>query len=120
MVYVEGFVLVVPKKNMAAYTKMAKAAAKIWVEHGALEYYECAADDMKTKGGALPFPKLTKAKAGETVVFSWVIYRSKASRTAVMKKVMGDKRLASMCAGGKMPFDMKRMAYGGFKPIVIG
>lgn len=118
MAYVEGFVLVVPKKNVAAYKKMASVAAKVWKKHGALEYYECVGDDLKVKMG-LPFPKMTKAKPNETVVFSWIIYKSKASRTAVLKKVMKDKKLAESCDGKNMPFDVKRMAYGGFKPLVV-
>lgn len=118
MAYVEGFVLVLPKKNIAAYKKMASVAAKVWKKHGALEYYECIGDDLKTKMG-LPFPKLTKAKPNETVVFSWIIYKSKASRATVMKEVMKDEKLAASCDGKNMPFDMKRMAYGGFKPLVV-
>ena len=113
MAYVDGFVLPVPTKKLAAYKKMAKQGAKMWKKLGALEYYECLADDMKAPMG-MPFPKAFKVKAGETVVFSWIIYKSKAHRTAVMKKMMSDPAMATF----EMPFDVKRMVYGGFKPIV--
>jgi uncharacterized protein YbaA (DUF1428 family) len=114
--YVDGFVLVVPKKNLKAYTKMATLASKVWHDHGALEYRECVGDDLTPPCG-LPFPKLAKLKAGETVVFSWIVYKSKAHRDKVNAKVRKDPRLAAM--GDKpMPFDMKRMAYGGFKVLV--
>jgi uncharacterized protein YbaA (DUF1428 family) len=115
--YVDGFVLVVPKKNLKAYAAMAKIGSKVWREHGALEYRECVGDDMTPKCG-LPFPKLAKVKAGETVVFSWITYKSKAHRDKVNAKVMKDPRLAASMEGKEMPFDMKRMAYGGFKILV--
>ena len=115
MSYVDGFVLVVPKKKIALYKKIARKAGRIWREHGALDYRECVGDDLKVKFG-LPFPKLTKAKAGETVVFSWIVYKSRAHRDKVNAKVMADKRLKM--EGTEMPFDMKRMAYGGFKTVV--
>jgi uncharacterized protein YbaA (DUF1428 family) len=115
MAYVDGFVLAVPKKNLGAYKKMARAAGKVWREHGALEFRECAGDDLKTQMG-VPFPRLAKAKAGETVIFSWIVYKSRADRDRVNKKVMKDPRLNLM--KGPMPFDIKRMAYGGFKVIV--
>jgi uncharacterized protein YbaA (DUF1428 family) len=117
MTYVDGFVIVVPRKNLAAYRKMARAAGKIWRELGALEYRECAGDDLVAKWG-LPFPKLTKCKPSETVVFSWITYKSKAQRNRVNAKVLKDPRIAAMCDPNKMPFDMKRMSYGGFKLIV--
>lgn len=118
MSYVDGFVLVVPKKNLAAYKKMASKAGKVWMEHGALQYVECAGDDLNVKMG-LPFTKLAKTKPSETVVFSYIVYKSKADRDTINKKVMKDKRMNEMCPkDGKMPFDMKRMAYGGFKAIV--
>ena len=118
MSYVDGFVLVVPTKNLAAYKKMASKAGKIWMEYGALNYVECAGDDMAVKMG-LPFPKLTSAKKTETVVFSWIMYKSRAHRDSVNKKVMADKRINDMCGkDGKMPFDVERMAYGGFKAMV--
>src|SRR5688500_5310543 len=115
MSYVDGFVLPVPKKNLADYRRMARKAGKIWREHGALDYRECVGDDLAPKFG-MPFPKLSKLKAGETVVFSWIVFKSRADRDRVNAKVMKDPRLTS---GTKtMPFDMKRMAYGGFKTLV--
>jgi uncharacterized protein YbaA (DUF1428 family) len=117
MKYVDGFVLVVPKKNLKAYEKMAQAAGKIWKEHGALAYFECVGEDLKTPMG-VPFPKLAKTKAGETVVFSYIVYKSRAHRDKVNARVMKDPRLAAMMDGKKMPFDMKRMAYGGFQVLV--
>jgi uncharacterized protein YbaA (DUF1428 family) len=117
MSYVDGFVLAVPKKNMPAYRRMAAKAGKVWREHGAVEYRECVGDDLKVKMG-LPFPKLAKLKAGETVVFSWIVYKSRKHRDAVNAKVMKDPRIAKMMEGKEMPFDVKRMAYGGFKIIV--
>ena len=116
MSYVDGFVLVVPKKKLAVYKKMASRAAMVWKDHGALDYRECVGDDLKVKMG-LPFPKLTKTKAGETVVFSWIAYKSRAHRDKVNAKVMKDKRLFEGMPK-EMPFDMKRMAYGGFKTLV--
>lgn len=118
MKYVDGFVLAVPKKNLKAYEKMAQAAGKIWKEHGALEYFECIGEDLKPPMG-VPFPKLAKTKAGETVVFSFIVYKSRAHRDKVNAKVMKDPRLAEMCGKDKpMPFDVKRMAYGGFEVLV--
>ncbi len=117
MSYVDGFVIVMPKKNLPAYLKMAKKSAKIWKEHGALEYFECVGDDMKVQCG-MSFPTLTKAKPSEVVVFSWVVYKSKAQRNSVNKKVMKDPRLSEMCDPKKMPFEMEKMSYGGFKVIV--
>jgi len=114
--YVDGFVLPLPKKNLAAYRRLAKMASRIWREHGALEYRECVGDDLDGDMG-LPFPKLAKLKRGETVVFAWVTHRSRASRDRVNAKVMKDPRILAM-VGKKMPFDMNRMAYGGFKVIV--
>ena len=114
--YVDGFVLPVPKKNLAAYRKMAKLAARVWKKHGALDYQECVGDDLSIPG-MYSFPKLAKAKSGETVFFSYITYRSRAHRDRVNGKVMKDPSLAAMC-GQKMPFDMKRMAYGGFKQFV--
>ena len=115
MRYVDGFVLTVPKKNLAAYRRMAAKAGKIWREHGALEYMEAAGDDLAVKFG-LPFPKMAKPKKGETVVFSYIVYKSKADRNKVNAKVMKDPRLHM--DEKAMPFDPKRMAYGGFKAIV--
>ena len=116
MSYVDGFVLVVPKKKLPAYVKLARKASKVWREHGALDYRECVGDDLKVKMG-LPFPKLAKAKAGETVIFSWISYKSRAHRDKVNAKVMADKRLFDGMPK-EMPFDIKRMAYGGFKTLV--
>jgi uncharacterized protein YbaA (DUF1428 family) len=117
MKYVDGFVLVVPKKNLKAYARMASLGGKIWKEHGALEYRECVGEDLKVKFG-VPFPKVTKAKAGETVVFSWIVYKSRKHRDQVNAKVMKDPRLGAMMEGKEMPFDVKRMAYGGFDVLV--
>jgi uncharacterized protein YbaA (DUF1428 family) len=116
MSYVDGFVLVVPKRKLVVYKKMATRAAMVWREHGALDYRECVGDDLKVKMG-LPFPKLARTRAGETVVFSWILYKSRAHRDKVNAKVMKDKRLFEGMPK-EMPFDMKRMAYGGFKTLV--
>jgi uncharacterized protein YbaA (DUF1428 family) len=115
--YVDGFVLTVPKKNVQAYRRMAQASGKIWRGHGALEFRECVGDDLKVKMG-LPFPRLTRLKRGETVFFSWIVYKSRAHRDSVNKKVMKDPRIAKMMQQGPMPFDPRRMAYGGFKILV--
>jgi uncharacterized protein YbaA (DUF1428 family) len=119
MAYVDGFVLPVPTKNLPAYRRMAKMASKIWMEHGALEYRECVGDDL-TIEGMIPFPKLAKCKDGETVVLAWIVYKSRAHRDRVNKKVMSDPRLLKMCDPKSMPFDCKRMTYGGFKVLVEG
>ncbi len=117
MAYVDGFVMPIPKKNVAAYLRMARKAAKIWKELGAVEYHECSGDDLDVPFG-VPFTKLAKAKPDETVFFSWIVYKSKAHRTRVNAKVMKDPRVAAMCDPKNSPFDMKRMAYGGFKAAV--
>jgi uncharacterized protein YbaA (DUF1428 family) len=117
MRYVDGYVLPVPKKNLAAYRRMAKKADKIWREHGALEYRECAGDDLKVKFG-VPFPRLAKAKPGDTVVLAWIVFKSRSHRDRVNAKVMKDPRLANMGDEKSMPFDCKRMAWGGFKMLV--
>ena len=117
MSYVDGFVVPVPKKKVAAYRSMARKAGKVWREHGALEYRECIADDVKW-GKRTSFPRSDKQKGGETVFFSYVVYKSRADRDRVLKNVMKDKRLASMMDPKKMPFDGKRMIYGGFKVVV--
>ncbi|MEX2124655.1 MAG: DUF1428 domain-containing protein [Woeseia sp.] len=114
--YVDGYVLPVPKKNLDAYRRMARKAAKIWREHGALEVHECVADDVKP-GKVTSFPQSVKLKKGETVVFSWIVYKSRKHRDQVNEKVMKDPRLAKM-APDAMPFDGMRMFWGGFKPIV--
>lgn len=113
--YVDGFLLAVPKNKLPAYRAMAAKAGKIFREHGALEFVECVIDDVPD-GFGVPFPKTAKAKPGEVVVFSWVAYKSKADRNAVNKKVMADPRL--MAASKTMPFDPKRMSWGGFKTLV--
>ncbi|HEY1373100.1 MAG TPA: DUF1428 domain-containing protein [Candidatus Binatia bacterium] len=117
MRYVDGYVLPVPKKNLAAYRRIAQKAGKVWREHGALEYVECAADDVKP-GKHTSFPQSVKLKTGETVVFAYVVYRSRAQRDRVNAKVMKDPRLASMMNMEALPFDAKRMFWGGFKAIV--
>jgi uncharacterized protein YbaA (DUF1428 family) len=96
---------------------MAQKAGKVWREHGALEFFECAGDDLKVKMG-IPFPRLAKLKPGETVVFSWIVYKSRAHRDAVNARVMKDPRLAKMMNPKAMPFDHTRMSYGGFKVLV--
>src|SRR5512143_3544178 len=116
--YVDGFVLVVPRKNLARYKKMAKDGAKLWKKYGALEYKECVGDDMKVEWGAMPFPKLAKTKPDEVVFFSFITYRSKAHRDSVNAKVMKDPVMGDPKSMESMPFDMKRMAYGGFKVLV--
>jgi uncharacterized protein YbaA (DUF1428 family) len=117
MRYIDGFVLPVPKKKIDAYLRMSRKAGKVWKEHGALEYRECVGDDLSVKFG-LPFPKLTEVKRGETVVFSWIVFKSRAHRDKVNAKVMKDPRLAKMCGPDDMPFDLTRMSYGGFKTII--
>jgi uncharacterized protein YbaA (DUF1428 family) len=114
--YVDGFVLPLPKKKVEAYRRLAQKAAKVWREHGALEYRECVGDDLNVKGMA-SFPRLAKAKPGETVVFAWVVYKSRAHRDRVNAKVMKDPRITSMDPKS-MPFDAKRMVYGGFEVLV--
>jgi len=117
MKYIDGFLLVVPKKKMAAYAALAKQAARLWKQHGALEYRECAAEDLRAQCG-MPFGKRAGAKAGEIVVFAWIVYRSRAHRDRVNKKVMADPRLAAMCSPDSMPFDVARMSHGGFQVFV--
>jgi uncharacterized protein YbaA (DUF1428 family) len=117
MPYVDGFVLPVPKRKVEAYRRMARTAGKIWREHGALEYRECVGDDLKVKMG-VPFSRLMRLKPGETVFFSWIVYKSRAHRDRVNAKVMKDPRLAASMGAGPMPFDVKRMLYGGFKVLV--
>jgi uncharacterized protein YbaA (DUF1428 family) len=115
MPYVDGFVLPVPRRNLRAYRRMAEKAGRIWQEHGALEYRECVGDDLDVKMGT-PFPRQLGLKRGETVVFSWIVYRSRAHRDEVNAKVMKDPRLAADAKG--MPFDAERMLYGGFETVV--
>jgi uncharacterized protein YbaA (DUF1428 family) len=117
MRYVDGFVLPVPRKKLQAYRQMAQKAGRIWRDHGALEYLECVGDDLKTKMG-VPFPRMVKVKPGETVVLSWIVYKSRGHRDRVNAKVMKDPRMAKMMDPKSMPFDVKRMSYGGFKTMI--
>jgi len=115
--YVDGFVVPLPKQNVDAYRRLARKAGKIWREHGALEYRECVGDDVKM-GKLTSFPQSVKLKPGETVVFSWIVFKSRAQRDRINAKVMKDPRLAGMMDPKEMPFDAKRMIYGGFNVIV--
>ncbi|ALN62059.1 hypothetical protein GLA29479_1175 [Lysobacter antibioticus] len=117
MSYVDGFVLAVPKKNLAAYRRLARKAGKIWMEFGALQYVESVADDVKP-GKSTSFPQAVKLKPDEVVVFSWIVYKSRAQRDRINKKVMADPRLADMMDPKALPFDGKRMIFGGFKYVV--
>jgi uncharacterized protein YbaA (DUF1428 family) len=117
MAYVDGFIVAVPKKNLEAYRRIAKKAGKVWREHGALEYREWIAEDVKL-GKLTSFPRSVKLKPGETVVFAWITYKSRAQRDRVNAKVMADKRLTEMMDAKSMPFDGKRMIYGGFESLV--
>ncbi len=115
--YGDAFVLAIPKRNRTAYVRLSRAAGKVWREHGALEYRECFGEDLRASFG-VGFPRLVKLKRGETPVFSWIVYRSRAHRDKVNAKVMNDPRLAKMMDPKTMPFDMKRMTYGGFDVVV--
>jgi uncharacterized protein YbaA (DUF1428 family) len=117
MAYVDGFVSPVPKKNKQAYLRLARTAEKVWREHGALDYVECIADDVKP-GKYTSFPQSVKLKADEVVWFSWIVYKNRKHRDSVMAKVMKDPRIASMMDPKTMPFDGKRMFFGGFKPVI--
>jgi len=117
MPYVDGFVVPVPKKKVEDYRRIARKAGRIWREHGALDYVECVADDVKP-GKLTSFPQSVKLKKGETVVFAWIVYKSRAHRDRVNAKVFKDKRMETMCDPGNMPFDAKRMFWGGFKMLV--
>ena len=117
MSYVDGFVVPVPKRKLGTYRAMARKAGKVWREHGALEYRECIADDVKW-GKRTSFPRSVKLKGSEVVWFSWIVYKNRKHRDRVLARVMKDKRLASMMDPKKMPFDAKRMIYGGFKVVV--
>jgi uncharacterized protein YbaA (DUF1428 family) len=116
MAYVDGFLVPVPKRKVEAYRRIARRAAKLWRDHGALEYRECVGDDLKTSMG-LAFPKVARVKRGETVFFSYIVYKSRAHRDRVNAKVMKDPRMQKL-AKEPMPFDYNRMAYGGFKVLV--
>jgi uncharacterized protein YbaA (DUF1428 family) len=117
MSYVDGFIVAVPKKKLAAYVRMAKKAGKVWREHGELDYREWVAEDVKV-GKRTSFPRAVKLKPGETVVFSWITYKSRAQRDRINAKVMADPRLKSMMDPKAMPFDGKRLIYGGFESLV--
>jgi uncharacterized protein YbaA (DUF1428 family) len=117
MQYVDGFVVPVPKQNLQAYRRMARKAGKVWREHGALDYRECIAEDVKV-GKLTSFPRSVKLKTSKTVIFSWIVYKSRAHRDRVNAKVMADPRLRSMMNPKAMPFDGKRMIYGGFATLV--
>jgi len=117
MAYVDGFVLPVPKRRLAAYRRMARKAGKVWIEHGALQFRECVADDVKP-GKLTSFPQSVKLKPGETVFFSFIVYKSRRDRDRVNKKVMSDKRITGSMDPKSMPFDARRMIYGGFRVMV--
>jgi uncharacterized protein YbaA (DUF1428 family) len=117
MSYVDGFVLAVPQANLAAYRKLARRAGKVWKEHGALAYVECIGDDV-SPGKHTSFPQAVKLKPGEVVAFSWIVYKSRRDRNRINKAVMADPRLADMMDAKALPFDGKRMFWGGFKPVV--
>ena len=119
MRYIDGFVIPIPKRKVAAYRRIAQKAARIWMDHGALEYVEALGDDLAPKEVVTTFPKLARVKPGETVVFSYIVYKSRTHRDRVNAKVMKDPRMLRMIEGAEvMPFDMKRMMCGGFKAIV--
>ncbi len=115
MRYVDGYVLPVPKKNLKAYARLAKMGGKMWRKHGALDYKECVGQDLQTKWGT-PFPRMMKLKPGETVVFSYIVFKSRAHRDRVNARVM--KEMQNMSMPKNMPFDVKRMVYGGFRAFV--
>jgi uncharacterized protein YbaA (DUF1428 family) len=117
MRYVDGYVIAVPKKNLSAYVSVARKAGEVWRDHGALDYKECVGDDLKVKFG-IPFSRMMKVKPGETVVFSYIVFKSRRHRDRVNASVMKDSRLAKMMDLKNMPFDTKRMVYGGFKVLV--
>lgn len=116
--YVDGFVIPIPKRNLRKYRRIARRAGEIWMEYGAVEYRECVADDLGGPKGVTSFKKLLKLKPGETALFSWIVYRSKADRKRVNALVMKDARILAMMDEDDNPFDNRRMAYGGFKAIV--
>ena len=115
--YVDGFVVPVPKRNLDAYRRLAGKSGKLWREHGALEYRECVADDVPV-GEVTSFPRGVQLERGEVVVFSWIVYRSRAHRDKVNAKVINDPRMAAMMDTKDAPFDARRMIYGGFEMIV--
>ena len=115
--YIDGYVLPLPKKNIAAYRRLASIAAKVWRDHGALEYRECVGEDLASPWGT-PFPKQLELKRGETVVFAWIVFKSRAHRDRVNAAVMKDRRILESCDPKHTPFDVKRMLYGGFTTLV--
>jgi uncharacterized protein YbaA (DUF1428 family) len=115
--YVDGFLLAVPKRKIEVYRRISRTAGAVWKKHGALDYVECIGDDLNTKMG-VPFPRVARIKPGETVVFSWILYKSRGHRDRVNAKVMKDPKIAKMMDPKAMPFDMKRMAFGGFRVLV--
>jgi uncharacterized protein YbaA (DUF1428 family) len=115
--YIDGFVLAIPRRKLAAYKKLATKAGKIWREHGALEYRECVGDDMKARG-MVAFPKLARSRPGEVVIFAYIVFGSRQQRDATNKKIMADPRIAALCGEGGDVIDCKRMAYGGFQSLV--
>ena len=117
MAYVDGFVLPVPKRKLGAYRRMARKAGRVWMEHGALQFRECVADDVQP-GKLTSFPRSVKLKPGETVFFSFIVYKSRRDRDRVNKKVMSDKRITGSMDAKSMPFDARRMIYGGFRILV--
>lgn len=119
MSYVDGYVIPIPKKNVKRYVEIARKAAKIWCEHGALEYRESVGEDLAAKWGT-PFTRLYKLKPTETVIFAWIVFKSRAHRDRVNSKVMKDPRISEMVDESSMPFDSKRMSYGGFEIVVKG
>lgn len=116
--YVDGFVIPIPKKNLVAYRGIAAKAGKVWKKYGALDYIEAVGDDLEIEGMTNSFPKMAKLKPGETIMFSFIVYKSRKHRDQVNKKVMADPVITAMMQNKKSPFDMKRMAYGGFKALV--
>ena len=118
MAYIDGFVFPIPKRNVAAYRRIATKAGRIWLEHGALEYRECIGDDLDHEGMVSSFAKRMRTKRGETVGFAWIVYRSRAHRDSVNRKVMADPRIAATMDPKNPPFEMRKMLYGGFKVIV--
>lgn len=117
MPYVDGYIVSVPEKNLPAYRRMARKAGKVWIEHGALQYHESVGDDMDP-GFGVPFPTVVKPKRGEVVVFAWVMYKTRAHRDRVNAKAMKDERMTEFADPKNLPFDCKRMIWGGFKSIV--
>jgi len=117
MPYVDGFVLPVPRKHLETYRRVARRAGRVWRDHGALEYRECVGDDLNVKK-VVQFPKSVRARKGETVVLAWIVFKSRAHRDRVNARVMKDPRIAKMMEPRSMPFDHKRMVYGGFKVLV--